>query len=131
MIIYYFTLTIYYFTFTHLCVKKIRNIIFNLIFVLQEFLQIPSGPLQSQARHEKLRVIISMLLKDESSYELNIHIIDDGLQVNKTPFYLLCLNEACVQICLLKPALLTRKFDLIAFGQNILENCFNSSNNKR
>lgn len=41
----------------------------------------------------------------------------------KPSFYEICLQEACVQMCLLKPTLLTRQEDMLSNGRRILENC--------
>jgi hypothetical protein len=49
---------------------------------------------------------------------------DEGKEKEKEKsFYDLCLHEACVQLCQLKPTLLTRGDDLIRFGKRILQNC--------
>ena len=48
---------------------------------------------------------------------------DEGEEREEKSFYDMCLHEACVQLCQLKPTLLTRGDDLIRFGKRILQNC--------
>lgn len=80
-----------------------------------------NGPLL-HTRVDKLRLVMNALLADESSF----HLINSGQEcVEKPAFYMSCLSEACVQICLLKPNMMTRQRELILYGQEILEKCFN------
>lgn len=69
-----------------------------------------------QARLEKIKQVVSILIKENYDQE---SLSNDS----NNSFYDLCLNEACVQICLLKPTLLTRPEDLLLYGRKILENC--------
>ena len=70
-----------------------------------------------QARLEKIKQVVNTLIKENYEYQ------DSLTNESNNSFYDLCLNEACVQICLLKPTLLTRPEDLIIYGKRILENC--------
>jgi hypothetical protein len=69
-----------------------------------------------QARLEKIKQVVSILIKENYDQESQSNDSNNS-------FYDLCLNEACVQICLIKPTLLTRPEDLVLYGRKILENC--------
>jgi hypothetical protein len=75
-----------------------------------------------QARLEKIKHVVGTLIKEY--YEQQTHKTGSESALHQqTSFYDMCLNEACVQICLLKPTLLTRSEDLICYGRKVLENC--------
>jgi small-conductance mechanosensitive channel len=51
--------------------------------------------------------------------------------VDKLNYYENCLNEAIIQLCVLKPILLTRRDDLTNYGKQILDNLGIVENGKR
>ncbi len=85
---------------------------------IEEILQAPVPVNPSKIRH-----VVGMLVSDESFL---------GLMGNdeKSPFYMSCLSEACVQICSSRPVMLTRQSELICYAQKILENLFRFSENR-
>ena len=85
-----------------------------------------TSPVVMQARVHKIRQVVRVLMRDGGNIEADIDTIDeDGYEEEmiSTSFYDMCLNEACVQLCQLKPTLLTRGDDLIRFARKILQNC--------
>jgi hypothetical protein len=103
-----------------------------------------TSPVVLQARINKIRKVLRVILNvnknkltkeaddddDPMSSNENEHDDDDddedddeGKEKEEKSFYDLCLHEACVQLCQLKPTLLTRGDDLIRFGKRILQNC--------
>ena len=91
-----------------------------------------TSPVVLQARLNKIRNVVNILIKENSNTndrneqnamkesEDEEEEDDEG---DKKSFYDLCLMEACVQLCQLKPTLLTRGDDLIRFARRILKNC--------
>ena len=89
---------------------------------IEEIFQAPVPVNPSKIRH-----VVSMLVSDESFLGL---IYNSGQCDEKSPSYMSCLSEACVQICSSKPIMLTRQSKLICYAQKILENLFRYSENR-
>jgi hypothetical protein len=97
--------------------KQLSNLNGELVRQIVEFCQLPASALNQTMRCDKIRKFLSILLKDDSIYQPN----NGG--VERRPFYDSCLIETCVQMCLLKPALLSRHTDLLMYARKILDNC--------
>jgi hypothetical protein len=92
-----------------------------------------TSPVVLQARINKIRKVLRVILngncnknENDDNEEFNDDDDDDddeGEEREEKSFYDMCLHEACVQLCQLKPTLLTRGDDLIRFGKRILQNC--------
>lgn len=73
-----------------------------------------TSPVVLQARLEKIQQVVVILLQEQAAL--------NNTEIGKS-FYDLCLSEACVQIAQIKPTLLTRSEDLMAYARRILEAC--------
>ena len=127
--------------------KSVMHMRANLAKAIIEICQMATthsstSPVVMQARVHKIRQVVRVLLRrrggDIEDNEHDTHDYDydddgnddDGDHDNEnekdmmtSSFYDICLNEACVQLCQLKPTLLTRGDDLIRFAKRILQNC--------
>jgi transposase len=73
-----------------------------------------TSPVVLQARLEKIQQVVLILLEEQAALS--------HTEIGKS-FYDVCLSEACVQIAQIKPTLLTRSEDLMAYARRILEAC--------
>jgi hypothetical protein len=109
--------------------KQLSNLSGELGRQVIEFCQLPMSVQSQAARADKIRKFLSILLKDDSIYQSNASGSGGGGGGNgnggdaKRSFYDSCLIETCVQMCLLKPTLLSRHGDLLMYARKILENC--------
>lgn len=93
---------------------------------------IQSSPIQLQSQIDKLKLIISFILNDDSNFRLIYSNNDESmLQFMKSPLYFSCLNETCTEICLIYPTLLSRQTDLIFYAQKIVNNCVCFNENEK
>lgn len=73
---------------------------------------------------EKIKSCLNLLLSQQpSAIQLEATQTDAGLSLLPRTLYEACLYEVCVQICLLKPTLLTRLDDLVANAKEVVESC--------
>jgi hypothetical protein len=73
---------------------------------------------------EKIKSCLNSLLSQQpSAIQLEATQTDSGLSLLPRTLYEACLYEVCVQICLLKPTLLTRLDDLVANAKEVVESC--------
>jgi hypothetical protein len=121
--------------------KSVMHMRANLAKAIIEICQMATthsstSPVVMQARVHKIRQVVRVLLRRGGDIEENEHDThdydfdgdddednDNENEKDMTSFYDICLNEACVQLCQLKPTLLTRGDDLKRFAKKILQNC--------
>ena len=125
--------------------KSVMHMRANLAKAIIEICQMATthsstSPVVMQARVHKIRQVVRVLLKRGGDIEDNEHDThdydyddddddnddkdhDNENEKDMISFYDICLNEACVQLCQLKPTMLTRGGDLIRFAKRILQNC--------
>lgn len=94
--------------------NELSKLIIEICQMSTTHLSSASSSLLLQARLDKIHTAVAYLLKD--------HFGKDNKLDNKSP-YEIYLSEACVQLCQLKPTLLTRPDDLVNYATRILENC--------
>jgi transposase len=97
--------------------NELSKLIIEICQMSTTHLSSASSSLLLQARLDKIHTAVDFLLKDH----LDKHQSDPN-ENPKSP-YEIYLSEACVQLCQLKPTLLTRPNDLISYATRILDNC--------
>ena len=84
-----------------------------------------TSSLLHQARLHKIQQVVnSLLLDDERQNKSTSQPQSSQTQTSsRGKLYDMCVNEACVQLSVLKPTLLTRPDDLVVYARRILDKC--------
>jgi transposase len=97
--------------------NELSKLIIEICQMSTTHLSSASSSLLLQARLDKIHTAVDFLLNDHFGKRKV-----DNKEARKSP-YEIYLSEACVQLCQLKPTLLTRPDDLVNYATRILENC--------
>lgn len=98
--------------------NELSKLIIEICQMSTTHLSSASSSLLLQARLDKIHTAVDFLLNDHFGKHKSDN--KDGWRKSAYEIY---LSEACVQLCQLKPTLLTRPDDLVNYATRILENC--------